>query len=483
MRRADHPHGRGENLFPRGVSPFVFGPSPRAWGKRGRNTSRVLHSRTIPTGVGKTGRPGHGHGRRADHPHGRGENNPTLTRQANGCGPSPRAWGKRAVRRPLPSQTRTIPTAWGKPGHGIPTPVCHRTIPTGVGKTHIKTKCQGRIPDHPHGRGENAEVGEDGGKDGGPSPRAWGKQPTATPNCACARTIPTGVGKTSAQQSVRGQVPDHPHGRGENARRFTSPCGLVGPSPRAWGKRLQHFSLRPRQRTIPTGVGKTRLCDTGGNERADHPHGRGENKWKHGKIEFQDGPSPRAWGKRLKSEPGRCPTRTIPTGVGKTPRDRHRSGGFPDHPHGRGENSYSIYSAGGSNGPSPRAWGKPSCDAAHNQPRRTIPTGVGKTIVQKAGNVRRTDHPHGRGENSTSIPRPSTNSGPSPRAWGKPTQGPLESHTGRTIPTGVGKTHGGMYRHHLHADHPHGRGENGLPMRTEMSKFGPSPRAWGKHSA
>ena len=50
---------------------------------------------------------------------------------------------------------------------------------------------------------------------------------------------------------------DHPHGRGENLKLDAERQTYSGPSPRAWGKQRLAHCLRPRTRTIPTGVGKT----------------------------------------------------------------------------------------------------------------------------------------------------------------------------------------------------------------------------------
>ncbi len=76
-------------------------------------------------------------------------------------------------------------------------------------------------------------------------------------------------------------------------------------------------------------------------------------------MRFQSGPSPRAWGKHaMKNDKGYV-NRTIPTGVGKTTRHCPYCGAFTDHPHGRGENVPGSSGSGSTDGPSPRAWGKP----------------------------------------------------------------------------------------------------------------------------
>ncbi len=91
-----------------------------------------------------------------DHPHGRGENIPMMTLVVNDPGPSPRAWGKRATRADLNTQSRTIPT--------------------GVGKTRRQASTTPTSSDHPHGRGENLASFNHCSVIPGPSPRAWGKR-------------------------------------------------------------------------------------------------------------------------------------------------------------------------------------------------------------------------------------------------------------------------------------------------------------------
>ena len=174
-----------------------------------------------------------------------------------------------------------------------------RTIPTGVGKTASSAAVYALHSDHPHGRGENWTVPVVPFQICGPSPRAWGKPSTVPLGGVNVRTIPTGVGKTLLVSHRHSSISDHPHGRGENKSSKDFDCGVHGPSPRAWGKLRIHHQLRPIRRTIPTGVGKTsaraRMLDIF----TDHPHGRGENNSPGKRRHCRNGPSPRAWGKRI----------------------------------------------------------------------------------------------------------------------------------------------------------------------------------------
>src|SRR5437762_4025930 len=92
--------------------------------------------------------------------------------------------------------------------------------------------------------------------------------------------------------------------------------------------------------------------------RADYPHTRGENTHFLMKSSRWSGPSPHAWGKRVDDTANVCISRTIPTRVGKTVGVVGRVVLRPDHPHTRGENAASSYQRRLFSGPSPHAWGK-----------------------------------------------------------------------------------------------------------------------------
>src|SRR5208282_5886359 len=97
----DHPHTRGENIATAASAAVEYGPSPHAWGERGRGQTQRPDIRTIPTRVGRTPR-SHRHGRCVpDHPHTRGENVDPKNPAGICPGPSPHAWGEQTD-RPIP---------------------------------------------------------------------------------------------------------------------------------------------------------------------------------------------------------------------------------------------------------------------------------------------------------------------------------------------------------------------------------------------
>jgi len=179
---AVHPHGRGENSKARNIRPGFGGPSPRAWGKPGRERPGLGGFRSIPTGVGKTPSRAAALSRASVHPHGRGENEVLVSSGIGQCGPSPRAWGKPFLLRVAENVIRSIPT--------------------GVGKTRTTYSQTSQTAVHPHGRGENQCDNTCRRDPIGPSPRAWGKLRTGPLVGSPFRSIPTGVGKTAPARTI-----------------------------------------------------------------------------------------------------------------------------------------------------------------------------------------------------------------------------------------------------------------------------------------
>ncbi len=217
-------------------------------------------------------------------------------------------------------------------------------------------------------------------------------------------------------------------------------CGSLacGPSPRAWGLRLRRLRRLLRRRSIPTGVGTTGNLMGTSWEPPVHPHGRGDYSARTWPSWGMTGPSPRAWGLHSISLTGFTNTRSIPTGVGTT------GGRYPIglagsvHPHGRGDYQGLLLHPAAGGGPSPRAWGLRGGESRRVDGARSIPTGVGTTGWGEPEGGRRPVHPHGRGDYSWTT-----------ATW------------------------------YCTAVHPHGRGDYiGWSWRYS-SRSGPSPRAWG----
>ena len=240
-------------------------------------------------------------------------------RQAEVNGPSPRTWGELLCQYLVD--------------------YIGRTIPTHVGRTKSFQCRWYSYTDHPHARGENNRMARTAPAPCGPSPRTWGELGGVGAVAAAGRTIPTHVGRTKYRQNQACQYPDHPHARGENQGSGLVDSDLGGPSPRTWGERIPAYAAATLLRTIPTHVGRTSAQIASMVAGPDHPHARGENAEVKDDRRLPAGPSPRTWGEQISRAKPCAVRRTIPTHVGRTCSPPAHDHNCPDHPHARGENS------------------------------------------------------------------------------------------------------------------------------------------------
>ncbi len=254
----------------------------------------------------------------------------------------------------------------------------------------------------------------------------------------------------------------------------------VGSPPRAWGRRVLLGTLPGGLRITPTGVGTAAASWWRTRSRADHPHGRGDGRFRSPALESPVGSPPRAWGRPSSLLLGRSVPRITPTGVGTAPRRPRRAASAQDHPHGRGDGGLRQESGRGERGSPPRAWGR-------RKPRRCVwpegritPTGVGTATAATAGGVSHADHPHGRGDGRTSTSTSTPCTGSPPRAWGRHLIRAGDAEADRITPTGVGTASPSRRRSSRMADHPHGRGDGGSPTAAPPVQPGSPPRAWGR---
>ena len=257
-RSAVHPHARGEHGPNLCFVRLYSGSSPRAWGTRHRGHAGRARGRFIPTRVGNTYCQGYTERNMPVHPHARGEH-----------------------------ATRSI---YSRP--------LSRFIPTRVGNTLPRTRPARPTTVHPHARGEHLLLAFCLGLVGGSSPRAWGTLGRRHAGTARGRFIPTRVGNTSTKYAV------------------TPP--VRGSSPRAWGTPADGTRTVVEVRFIPTRVGNTHPARYPPGEMPVHPHARGEHNPEHVLIATHDGSSPRAWGTLQRRVHLRRGGRFIPTRVGNT---------------------------------------------------------------------------------------------------------------------------------------------------------------------
>ena len=272
-----------------------------------------------------------------------------------------------------------------------------RSIPTCVGLTTGEFSVRHPESVHPHVRGAHRDRDHWARLEHGPSPRAWGSQRVVQRSVERPRSIPTCVGLTPPSVVVVRALKVHPHVRGAHGH---LPLGVVvggGPSPRAWGSPPSAAYVTPGWRSIPTCVGLTAYAHVARDLSTVHPHVRGAHHKEAFRCSLSGGPSPRAWGSPDGAGFRGFRTRSIPTCVGLTPVV------VVDAPHV---------------GPSPRAWGSQISAYTRGLKQRSIPTCVGLTGRRRRWPTGRPVHPHVRGAHHTTAVVTVEHVGPSPRAWG-----------------------------------------------------------------
>ena len=231
-----------------------------------------------------------------------------------------------------------------------------------------------------------------------------------------------------------------------------------GPSPRAWGSRLNLIPAALPPGSIPTCVGFTTPAWATSKAATVHPHVRGVHQACGDTKPLVRGPSPRAWGSPVLPLPFLKRVRSIPTCVGFTARDPTTRRESSVHPHVRGVHTMSSQARFSTGGPSPRAWGSPAAPGALAGGRRSIPTCVGFTGSGWTSTAVTSVHPHVRGVHDQQPHRVNVRGGPSPRAWGSLAENGVLGLQGRSIPTCVGFTQRAAVTPADREVHPHVRG-------------------------
>ena len=175
---------------------------------------------------------------------------------------------------------------------------------------------------------------------------------------------------------------------------------------------------------------------------------------------FLCGTSPRVWGKLNVASWDSKETRNIPTCVGKTFSDQAGQSCISEHPHVCGENHLQTKFLLFLQGTSPRVWGKLRDRFNWLGVLRNIPTCVGKTSRRTFSLTVLPEHPHVCGENQRQSSRCLPFPGTSPRVWGKHIILTFLCVFVRNIPTCVGKTSCRWTSQKQDSEHPHVCGEN-----------------------
>ena len=272
--------------------------------------------------------------------------------------------------------------------------------------------------DHPHTRGDHPEVRFFGKVVGGSSPHAWGPRNGPSGHPREAGIIPTRVGTTSAAARPRWTTGDHPHTRGDHMRTVSFTTRGLGSSPHAWGPRDVPGHLLARGGIIPTRVGTTSNRGSEKSLSKDHPHTRGDHQISEKSVSLRSGSSPHAWGPPAMRAGARPQGGIIPTRVGTTPSTARRRIPCGDHPHTRGDHQCMDVAKLGRRGSSPHAWGPHVVVRLVLVFVGIIPTRVGTTWSRCRRTSWRRDHPHTRGDHSYSFDLRESAVGSSPHAWG-----------------------------------------------------------------
>src|SRR6266542_1232576 len=112
-------------------------------------------------------------------------------------------------------------------------------------------------------------------------------------------------------------------------------------------------------------------------------------------------------------------------------------------------------------GTPPRAWGRQEHRVRRLQPVRNTPTCVGTTAWDGPFDTPSTEHPHVRGDDGVPSPLNWTISGTPPRAWGRRLGDVRGVRDLRNTPTCVGTPQPTRPSPRPSAEHPHVRGDDG----------------------
>ena len=133
-------------------------------------------------------------------------------------------------------------------------------------------------------------------------------------------------------------------------------------------------------------------------------------------------------------------------------------------------------------GSSPRTWGTPNPGWLNTVIGRFIPTYMGNASRCSTSPKTPTVHPHVHGERSTTTPSAVRCAGSSPRTWGTHETSSFSPNTIRFIPTYMGNATTPTPPPLTRTVHPHVHGERTKSELWGWKAAGSSPRTWGTPS-
>ncbi len=297
---------------------------------------------------------------------------------------------------------------------------------------------------------------------------------------AAQGSIPAGAGATYRSQWRNPGQKEHPRGRGGDSRSSGGRPSNGGASPRARGRHPAASRWRRERRSIPAGAGATAGDGAHMDPIGEHPRGRGGDFERLAFLERHGGASPRARGRPGRGEGRRAGRGSIPAGAGATSPAWGWDGDAPEHPRGRGGDGRLLARVAATCGASPRARGRRRRRQADVDGRRSIPAGAGATAASMPLPTLSREHPRGRGGDRLQRLVIDVARGASPRARGRHDGELVTPGLERSIPAGAGATSMLPRWGACAAEHPRGRGGDGLPRVLWMPASGASPRARGR---
>ena len=231
---------------------------------------------------------------------------------------------------------------------------------------------------------------------------------------------------------------------------------------------------------IPAHAGKT--CDTPREQKwcRAHPRSRGENSAWEGQHTPSSGSSPLTRGKRSSGICDQPADGLIPAHAGKTSAPCRSRPGSRAHPRSRGENSSTVPRRSPNSGSSPLTRGKPVLWVAMRAAGGLIPAHAGKTTTSLSEVSGARAHPRSRGENEQASALYNMGSGSSPLTRGKLRNRHAPCLRDGLIPAHAGKTGCVSQLASTLQAHPRSRGENAEGERIHIHGWGSSPLTRGK---
>ena len=293
-----------------------------------------------------------------------------------------------------------------------------RFIPACAGSRHRCHRGSSVHPVHPRVRGEQSTSCSSASPCRGSSPRARGAGKRLGKNNDVSRFIPACAGSSSAEQTIRLQVPVHPRVRGEQSPSRTGSTRCTGSSPRARGAGCYGTKLTDRLRFIPACAGSRTEGKCPRPYRPVHPRVRGEQQIVRHRALTICGSSPRARGAAGMARRPAARIRFIPACAGSSDGWLVEEVSRAVHPRVRGEQDQLVDIAPVNVGSSPRARG-----AVHSRPderptKRFIPACAGSRLPSANPPTKGPVHPRVRGEQAWQVSQVKLALGSSPRARG-----------------------------------------------------------------